>query len=311
MKLSELKSNLLNNTLGDSLLIFIWSENTYLVNQYVKEIAKRKNQSIHYVDTYSELVNMHSNENVFGDELEEDTLNVLSVDVFDEMANEVMTTIKNTIIICNKIAKEVIHTYESYKESLIVEFPKLEPWQIKDYMKVVCSGLSSESIDKLYEITSGNIFRIDNELNKISCFSPLEQNSLFLNMLKSGAYSDLTQLTIFNFTNALVKRDFLTIGDSLRNIKNMDVDAIGLSTILHKNIKNIIDIQMNNKATPDSLGMSVKQFKAIEYNCGKISNDQLIRLLKFFDEIDFKLKSGGLDMNNDAKIDYIVCKVLE
>ena len=311
MKLSELKNNIVNNTLNNSLLIFVWSDNNFLARQYVHEIAKVKGQDIQFVENYGELVGISTNENVFGEEFGEGVLKVLNVDTFDELANDRMSLLENSIILCNKIAKEVEHSYESYP-NLVVKFPKVEPWQVKDYIRVNCKGLSKESIERLYSITNGDVFRIDNELGKISCFPIDKQDDIFKRMLLSGAYNDLSQLNIFNLVNAIIKREMTIIGDALRNIKSIDVDAIGLTTILHNNIKNIIDIQMNSKATPESTGMSEKQFNVVKkYNCGKYKDETLRKLLSFLDEIDFKLKSGGLDMSNEDKIDYIVCKMLE
>jgi len=311
MKLSELKNNILNNTLSNNLLIFTWKENNFLTSQYIHEIAKVRGQSIQFVDSFEELMGISSNENVFGEDFGEGVLKVLSVDVFDELANDSMVNIENSIIVCKEIAKEVKHSYENYP-NLIVEFPKIESWQVKDYIRVNCKGLSKESIETLYSITNGDIFRIDSESGKISCFPIGKQDELFRKMLSSGAYSDLVQLNVFNLVNAVIKRDMTLVSDALRNINNIDIDAIGLSTILHNNIKNIIDIQMNSKATAEELGMSEKQFIVIKkYNCGKFSDGQLRKLLLFLDEIDFKLKSGKLDISNKDKVEYIVCKMLE
>lgn len=310
MRLSELKDSIINNTLGDSLLIFIWEDNKFLASQYIHEIAKKRSQEIQFVDSFDELVGISANENVFGDDFGDNVLKVLDTDTFDELASEGMASIANSIIMCHKLAKEVAYSYESFP-NLTINFAKEEPWQAKEYISAMCKGLSNESISRLYDLTNGDIFRIDNEIGKINCFPIEEQERVLSDMVSNGAFDDLAQTNIFNLTNAIVKKDLLTIGRILRNIKNMDVDAIGLSAILHKNIKNIIDIQMNSKATPESLGMSAKQFRAIEYSCGKISNPKLIELLKFLDELDFKLKSGALDLPNEDKIDYIVCKMLE
>lgn len=313
MKLSELKNDILTDLVlfPNHLYIFEYSDNDFLAKQYVHEIARIQGQDIQFVDSYQELVGISTNENVFGEDFGEKVLKVLVVDVFDELASDSMMSIENSIVVCNKIAKEVEHSYENYS-NLIVKFPKPESWQIKEYIKTNCKGLSKESIENLYSITGGDIFRIDSEMGKISCFPIDKQDEIFRKMLSSGAYSDLTQLNIFNLVNAIIRRDMTTIGDVLRNIKKIDIEPIGLTTILHNNIKNIIDIQMNSKATPESIGISEKQFNVIKkYNCGRFSDDKLREFLLFLDEIDFKLKSGNLDIPNEDKVDYIVCKMME
>ena len=310
MKLSDLKESILKGTLGSSMLIFVWEDSNFLAKQYIHEIARSRGQEIQYVGSFQEMVGISTNENVFGDEFGDDVLKVLSVDSFDEVASESMPKIENSIVVCSKIAKEAEQSYEAFP-NMVVRFPKAEPWQAKDYMRNVCPGLRKESVDMLYEAVGGDLFRIDNELGKIACFPEDRQEGVLAEMSRNGAFSDISKLTIFNLTNALVKRDLPTVAKALKSLGSMDVDAIGLSTILHKNIKNIIDIQMNSKATPESLGMSVKQFKAVEYSCNKIPNHKLIEFLVFLDEFDFKLKSGGLDIPNESRICYIACKMME
>lgn len=310
MKLSELKDKISNNTLPNSLLIFVWDDNDFLARQYLHELASKKGQTIQFVNSFEELVGISTNENVFGEDFGDGVLKVFSSDVFDEIPNDSFPSIKNSLIVCNKLSKDVASLYDKYQD-LVVKFPKPEDWQTKAYIKYLCQGLGDDSIDRLYQLSKGDIFRLDNEASKIRCFPIGEQEKVFHEMISQGTFDDLAQLGIFNLTNALVKRDMATIGESLRNIKNMDVDAIGLSTILHRNIKNIIDIQMNSKATPESTGMSPKQFNAVRYNCGKTDNGKLIDLLLFLDSLDFKLKSGEFDLPDDEKIDYIVCKMLE
>ena len=81
----------------------------------------------------------------------------------------------------------------------------------------------------------------------------------------------------------------------------IDIEAMGLVTILKKNIRNIIDVQMNPSATYVSTGMSPKQFASVKYNVGKFSNEQLIDLYEFLLDIDLSLKSGELQFSNNTK----------
>lgn len=308
MRLSELKEKIEKGSLGNSLLIFVWEGSSFLARQYLHEIAKRNGQTIQFVGSFDEILGMASNENVFGDDFGDNVLKAYSAESLDTEPSESFKSITNSIAICSKLAKR-----EAWRglEELVVEFPKPEEWQIKDYIKSRCQGLSDESVDRLYALSGGDINRVDNEMGKIGCFPQESQERLFKEMAASGAFSDVAQLTIFNLTNALIKRDMTTVGDALRGIKSMGVDAIGLASLLHRSIRNIIDIQMNPKATPESTGMSPKQFNAVRYSCGRIPNERLVELLMFLDSLDFKLKMGEFDIPEESKIDYIACNMLE
>ena len=94
----------------------------------------------------------------------------------------------------------------------------------------------------------------------------------------------------------------------LETLETMDVEPVGVLTILYKSFKNIIDIQMSSNPTPESLNMSQKQFNAIKYNLGKFTNAELVKIFETLTSIDKKLKSGNLPAENI--IEYLLINVL-
>ena len=303
LQLKTLKTNIESNNLGDLCskpLVFVYEDNSFLAYQYAREIAKKRNISITYLDSLEDLL-VSINSCVLFDE--EETLRIYACDKL-ELTKDI-SSLKDLIIICKST------TYQD-----VIKFPKLESWQIKSYMQTNCPGLSSKEIDWLYDITASinknneNIYRLSNEIEKINCFPKEQQLDIFKDLNACDGYSDLSPLSIFNLTNYIYKRDYLNVAKLLEDIDSIDVEGVGLVTILHKNFKQLIDIQLGKNATPESLGMSVKQFKAIEYNCGKYSQQELIRIFKFLTSVDYKLKSGMLELSKDRLIDYIVCNVL-
>ena len=133
---------------------------------------------------------------------------------------------------------------------------------------------------------------------------------MFNKLSQSGGYQDLSTYSIFNLTNAITKRDKLSVLNILSELDGIDVDAFGLLSILHKNFKQVIDIQLGKNVTPEALGMSQKQFNAIKYNCGKYTQDELIDRFKFITNIDYQIKNGLLDLNQQQLIYYIICSVV-
>ena len=77
-----------------------------------------------------------------------------------------------------------------------------------------------------------------------------------------------------------------------------------------KNIKNIINIQLDVTASAEKLNMQQKQFNAIKYNCGKYTSTELINIYKFLLDIDYRLKNGELIFNNKQFRDYLICNIL-
>ena len=133
-------------------------------------------------------------------------------------------------------------------------------------MYAKADGINEQIVNWLCSITNYNIDRIDNELNKLQLFSKDDRVALFNLMYKENAFEDLTSTNIFDLTTAILKRDGDTIKRILKEVKYTDIEAISLNSVLRKNVKNILDIQIRSKSSASELGLSPKQFNAIKYN---------------------------------------------
>ena len=304
LDLRVLKESLNAGVVTSKFHIFKWKDNAFLPLQYAHKIAKIRSLPLITVNDICEVC--QEDEDVFGMSDVCDSIKLYSCQKFELPEDFKLESLKDVIVICQ----------ETSIDTDVYEFPKLEDWQIKAYMKSQCKGLKDDEINWLFSITSSisknneNIYRLDNEMKKIGCFNENEQESIFRELSNSNGYCDLSPLTIFNFTNAILKKDKMTIINVLEDIESIDVEGVGLITILHKNFKQLIDVQIGKNITAESLGMSIKQFKAVEYNCGKYTSDALVKVFEFITGLDYKLKSGQLDIGNQRLIDYIVCSVL-
>ena len=303
--LRTLKAILNQGVVNNNLFIFVWEDNPFLALQYTDRISKLRNLPLEYVDSFSSLYS--DEEDLFGLSSMIESIKVFRCDKFECPQSFDLNRLKNTIIICKDI---------NLDNEFVYRFPKLEDWEIIAYMKSQCKGLTNDEVKWLHSITSSisknneNIYRLDNEMKKLKCFDVNEQEKIFKELSNSNGYGDLSPLTIFNFTNAILKKDKMTIMNVLDDLDSIDVEGVGLITILHKNFKQLIDVQMGKNVTAESLGMSPKQFAAVKYNCNKFSSNTLIKIFKCLTELDYKLKSGQLELSNPRMIDYIVCSVL-
>lgn len=304
-KLKTLKLNLRQGIVSDTLMIFVYNDNKFLVNEYVNKIVQIRGLDVEKLtkDDDLEQALLDRDNSLF------DTNDKIIIYTCDKFELDLDASIKNVIVICKE--------YNAITSlDCIYEFPKLEDWQIVEYIKTNCKGLNSDECNWLYENTKNKyknnecIYRLNNEIGKISCFDESEQSKVFNQISYSGGYDDLTTYNIFNFTNAIIKRDVLTLSKIIEEIENIDVDIYGLMTILHKNFKQVIDIQLGKNTTYETMGITQKQYNAIKYNCGKYTPEELIRIFEFLTSIDYKLKSGLLDIPPASLIDYIVCNVL-
>lgn len=291
MNLFELKKKVLDNTLEDSPIIFKYVDNTWLVNSYIDYIANIRKMNKVTVNSLTEVADIQND--IFSSN--SSALYILNCDKFEDDITKY--DIKNVIVKTKDVTNEK-------SLPLTVTFDKLEDWQVEDYAKLCLPGLNETEVKWLCEICKHDINRVEMECSKIKIFNKPTQELIFKQINDENGYTDLNTLTIFNFTNAILKRDKKLAKQVLEDIENIDVEPTGVVTILYKNFKNILNIQMNPKCTADSLGLSYKQFSAIQRNCGVYTSSELLKIFELITSIDYKLKSGYL--SNERIINYLV-----
>ncbi len=303
MDIKELKNRIVHNSLGDSVLIFKYQDNKFLCYHYIEHICKNKNLQKVYINSLNDINNK--------DDLFESESKYLYVLDVEKLTEDVDPELTNVIIITKNLPDNLSVDY--------IDITKLVTWQIEDFIKVRLPGLDEKETKWLCEVSKYDIYRLDNECAKLELFSPAQQKILFKEINQDNGYVDLNPVTIFNFTNALLKKDYNSLKMILSDLENIDVEATAVVTIMIRQLRNLIDIQINPKNTAASLGMSPKQFNAIKYNVNKFKNEQLINMFEFLTEIDFRLKNGELSLDdtndslyrNNKLVDYITINLLK
>lgn len=300
MDIKKLKENILNNSLSDDFLVMICEDNFFVANQYINKICQNKHCQENYVE---DLINQDTSALSLVFDFS-NTLNILKTDIFNLFYND-YSQFKNNIVICNKVDKKIEDQLSEY----IVKIPKLVDWQIKDFMKVTCRYLEDDEINWLYDVTGGDIYRIENELDKIKLYSGNKQREI-LNDLKYDESSDLYKISSFTLSEAIIKRNKLVISDYLKHVDVVDIDPFSLVGLLVSNYKKILFINFNGGVTAEQLKMTPKQVNAIKYYYRDILEETAVNSLKFLTGLDKKLKLGKLDLEKKELIEFIICSIL-
>lgn len=297
MELSKLKKLLLNDvtySLNNTFLVFKYDDESslFIVKEYIDKIVTITHGNKKYIESLDEITTLKSQLFNFTNDINILFINNLELKTMQDRK------LTNCIIICKKT---------DYKGDEVVVVPKLLEWQIEDYVRVHLNHLKDTSIKWLCQTCNYNIYRIANEVNKIKLFDNQEE---FLEALKKDEnFNDLTQFSIFNFIDSIIKKNYGQCVEILKNIDYIDIEPMGCVTLLERQFRNIIDIQMNRRATPESLEMQPKQFNAIKfYNCNRFNDDALIKIYKKIVDIDYLLKSGQLE--SKYIIDYLLINIL-
>ena len=279
------KKDIENNTLPlDNKLLIICKgkdiSSEFIFTQYVKTFAKNNNLNI--------IITEHAIGSIFGFDKE----NLYTVKT-DKLENNDINF--NSLIYYKSISKNI----KSQFYSNIVELPKLEKWQILDYISTK-SNIELKQAELLYKEYS-DIYKLDIESKKLNIFGVNQFDNIVDQLIFNSEYK------LFDLTNAILQRDINKI--SLIYKTNLEVDVFALLSILIKNFKLVIDIQLAKNASAESLGISGKQFWAIKnFNCNRYSREELIYIYKLLTSIDLYIKTGY--MNTDIVKDYIIFKIL-
>lgn len=297
MDLKELKEKLIIKKPVPLPLIFNANKSDFLVNEYLVEVAKNFKLNVCNVSSIGEIDD------------------VVSSMLYDDSTLFVCKAKEDSIIKQSDLPTDkVIIVYETQNKSKTdieeVTFCKLEGWMIEDYIKTLLPGLPKGEVSQLAAMCNYNMDRISLECSKLKIFDEDEQQSLFELMLNEGAYSDLSTGNIFNLTNAVVKKDIVAAKNGIKHFGLSNVDPFSLISILIKNFSNIISIQLGRNTSAEKLGMKDNQFQALKYNCNKYSSDKLINVFEFLNSLDYKVKSGLLDMDPENLVVYVLGNIL-
>lgn len=298
MELKEIKDKINSNKNIPLPLIINAYNNDFLVSTYLCAIAKNMHLNIKYVRSLNDVNDIISS--MF---YEDNLLFILKVNKEDIIRIEDIKT-KKVIILYEEKANEIDERIEN------VSFCKLEDWMIEEYVFKMLPGLEKEKAKWLCKICNYNIERLYLECQKINIFKKENQSSMFDKIIDGEGYSDLSCSTLFDFNNAIIKKDILGVKKSMKELEATGIESFSLISILIKNFSNIINIQMGKNINASKLGLSEKQFKALYYNCNKFNNNKLISIYKFLNSIDYKLKSGLLNIENSDLIQYILNNIL-
>jgi len=291
MDIVKLKEGIENNKIDSSFKVWVAKDKSsyIIINQYIRLLASNLNLEIKFIDSINDIPDQSFIEdtNLYVLKLEKNTIN----DIIDRC-----------IVICeeNKI---------NYNKDVITEFPKLEDWQVVDFSLAKVTGLDKTTLEWLISLYNGKYYNYINDLNKISIFEESQQKILFDQMLKDGLFDYVSNLTIWDLSNAILKKDLRIIREVLKYKEYLDISPLALATTLYKNFKTVACIQLNSDISANELGISDKQLFVIKkYNCGYYSNECIINIMALLTNVEYLYKYCGLPI--DYLLDYIIVKIL-
>ena len=284
MNIEEVKFDLEHNTWKYNNAIFKIQDTDFIAFQYIEKIAQIQCKQIEIVDNL-ESISVSKNE-LF--EVTNSKLYVFKCESFDKEI-----TLKDTYIICTKVDVD--------KCSNVIEIPKLTDLFIKDWLFSVCEGVSQSKLENLFMNTS-NIYCLKQYVDIITTFNLSERESVLDELVSHNQIQFENSKTVFDFATSIVNFDLNALLNIYRNIDYIDINNVGLVTILIGQVRKLIDVKCNSTFSSE-LGITEKQFYYLKSHCG-YSLGQLLKLYDLLTGMALKLKTGYLD--SGYWVDYLI-----
>ena len=302
MNLEQFKNSIEQGSVSEQMVIFVYEDEPFVADQYIREISRIRNNSVQYLESID---NIAGNVNdIFGLSEVDDGIRVYKTKEIEKLSEKLKYE-TNLYIIVNKLKdKDTLALFDEY----IIYIPKLEGWQLQDYLYSVAEGVPQKSLDWLMTSCNNDIYRIENELDKFRLFEKNEQKYLFNDMLHEGAFSDLSSFNVFNITNAVTSKDYAMLTNALKEIKIFDAEPLGVITLLYQGFRKLIQVWLAKQATPESTGLKSNVIYALSKQPRVYDKQQLLKSFQLLNDIDKQLKTGNIDTK--WLIDYVVCRVL-
>lgn len=300
MKVEELKQLIETKKYSNQSFIFNNYDNCpFLVHQYLHEIIKDNNLEIKIVEDVKEIP--VKNNNSF--------LSILNNYLYifycddDKLLRHIKNVDKSMFIYTGKKLKDILDI-----EDFIVDVPKIEDWQIKDYVYTRGKNLDKNDLDYLLNLTT-DLFRLEKELDKIEIFDEKYQKNIFKQFISNGIFNDLISYNTFDFIESVVKRKKNDVLQIYNKLLISGINEMGIIALLYNNFRNIIKIQLSPNPSPESTDLKPNQFWAIKKNnVGFYTKDELLKIFRLLTDIDRKIKIGEIPI--EYSIEYLLLKIL-
>ena len=164
--------------------------------------------------------------------------------------------------------------------------------------------ISAEAVDTLIEACNGYLTKIQNEIVKIVNYSDAE---LITKAVVEAVVIKDIEYTVFELTEALGKRE----GDKALRLLSLMEKEQGVLTLISNHFRRMFFISisdMTNSELANYLGVKEYAIVKARGQIKEFSKNQLRKINKLLEEIDYSIKSGNMQAVN--ALYYLVFNIL-
>ncbi len=310
MLVSELKNNIVAGNI-DNFYIFTGVEEG-IMNIYVRQIAKKLNLTIKWADSIQEVsksLNLKSLVKVkYLYLIRQDKEIKTDEKLWDFLKNKI---IGNYIILIEPNLDKKLKFYK-YFENNIIKFEKLSRDLLVHYGKKVCANLAEYNLERLCEWCGDSYLRYLSELDKIKILALkckcTEDESMSMLVDDNGIFKE-QDFDVLNYTDNILTRNTHACYEDLSSAKLSSCELY-LIGILRTAFKNLVLYKNDGggQGICARTGLTGWQVKCAIDTQKYYSTEECEKILLFLQEMEVKLKTGGLDIS--IALDYLLSEIL-
>lgn len=178
----------------------------------------------------------------------------------------------------------------------IVVFERLSSEVLKKYVQRL-TALNNANCERLIAICENDYSRILLEIDKIRRMQ-IEDNEAFEQMLLDGAIYVPPKDAIFDFVDAVLKRNIPVVYDLLSQCYAVGEANMVLISVLYNNIKQVLQVQSHGGTDSEivnATGMTQWQVKCARDKSGRYSIGELVDMLRLLQKIQKGIITGQIE----------------
>ena len=313
MNLSELKNELLEGKLRSS-YIFTGDE-LALQDVYINKIAEIAMTNTVFVDTLADVYTrlntrtlVKSNPSIYIIRDDEDYRK--REDCWGDFID--LKSKNGSIVIMRYSSMDKRGKFYKAHEPILTEFNFVDASVLKNRLHAV-TKLPEHYCEEIVRICGCNYGRIQHELYKLNVFAKVNGYSLltaYLEARKQNMIHEEIGDVIFDFSNAVLDRDYNLAYKYLTHLKTTDEGPIKLLSVLYNSFRNVLLVQSTASSDQNEavLGLTSAQIFVTKPHCDKYALSELVAIVKLIREVERGIKIGMIDSN--FAMEYLLSQII-
>lgn len=219
----------------------------------------------------------------------------------------------NLLFICDKKLNNTLKIVKDIKNNKNTEYIKIEV-DVYKYTEKLLKGysFSKEVIDEIVSLCKDDITRITNECEKLTLFKNNDKK-ITINDVKLLVIEKLGESSdkLFSLVNYIISKDKKNALNTLKAIKEYNIDANSIIGLMSNQIRLIHQIKVlneygySNKEIADRLNLkSIYQVKKVKENIYNYTYKEIYNFVEELSNMDLNIKSGKID--SDIAVDMLI-----